>query len=459
MTIPKSIEILDDRTTATAKLVLEHTVGTPSSRSPMETAASILLSTTTRNAILGLFDQAVVSGTNFVTTVMIGRFCGASELGIYSLGFTLVLLIICIQRSLVTTPYTVYGIRLQRQMRAQYAGTVLLLSALLSGVAMVCLASTGALLMTGVGPVGLAPVIWMLAGVIPFLLLREFCRRLALAHLRMRTVLVLDTVVAVIQLGGLGALVATDHLSATAAYAVAGLACALAGGLWLVLSAQSFRVRREPVPRELRRHWRFGRWLLASRLTAATSVQLIPWLVMLVLDATAAGVYAAYMTVTFFANPFLLGIGNVLGPRTARAFAEEGVAGARQVVRQGTIIMGSIMAVFCALMLVFGDKLVSVLYGSEFAGEEYTIIVLAFAVLTRGLGVAPNMGLWAMERTGRLLVTRFAGLCGTVLTSLALIKPLGVLGAACGLLVGSMVAEILTYYAYRATIRTTSNAA
>src|SRR5207249_4408654 len=33
---------------------------------------------------LALLDQAVVSGSSFLTTILIGRWCGAEELGIYS---------------------------------------------------------------------------------------------------------------------------------------------------------------------------------------------------------------------------------------------------------------------------------------------------------------------------------------------------------------------------------------
>src|SRR5581483_6028917 len=53
---------------------------------------------------LALMDQAVVSGTSFLTTVLIGRWCGASELGVYALGFSLLVSWGCVHQSLIALP-------------------------------------------------------------------------------------------------------------------------------------------------------------------------------------------------------------------------------------------------------------------------------------------------------------------------------------------------------------------
>ena len=41
-----------------------------------------------RGGAMAVLDQAVVSGTNFLTVVLVGRACGQEELGYYSLGVT-----------------------------------------------------------------------------------------------------------------------------------------------------------------------------------------------------------------------------------------------------------------------------------------------------------------------------------------------------------------------------------
>ncbi len=55
----------------------------------------------------------------------------------------------------------------------------------------------------GWGSAGFAPVSGILAIVLPMLLVREFVRRIAFAHLQVVQVLLLDVAVAVLQMGGL----------------------------------------------------------------------------------------------------------------------------------------------------------------------------------------------------------------------------------------------------------------
>ena len=59
--------------------------------------------------IIALFDQGVVSITNFATAVMIGRVCGKAELGVYSLAWTLITVATGIISTLISAPYTVFG--------------------------------------------------------------------------------------------------------------------------------------------------------------------------------------------------------------------------------------------------------------------------------------------------------------------------------------------------------------
>src|SRR5205823_12646980 len=81
---------------------------------------------------LAVIDQAVVSGTSFLTTIFLWHWCGAGELGVYSLGFSLLVTWGCVQESLIAMPYTIYRHRPVLGTPAEYAGGVLVHQALLS---------------------------------------------------------------------------------------------------------------------------------------------------------------------------------------------------------------------------------------------------------------------------------------------------------------------------------------
>ena len=404
-----------------------------------------LFGATARKSVTALADQAVLSGTNFFTTVIVGRMCGPDELGIFSLGFAFVVLTVGVQESLISAPYTIYGNRRQGRSRAQYAGSVLVHHAVLSVVAVICLAATAGLLAAGIGPPGLAPVVWVLSVMIPFILLREFGRRLAFAHLNVAKALIVDSAVAAIQIGGLIWLAAGARLSAVSAQAMAGLACAVVGIVWFALAMKHFAVRWRRVPGAWRRNWRLGRWLFAGRVTSVLHAYSVYWLLALTLGAAGTGEYAACMTIILLANPFLLGISNVLGPRAAQAFAEGGGREVRRVVWKVAFLLAVPMAAFCGLVMLFGDGILWLLYGSRYAGHQQTITLLAAAALLHAVSIAADHGLCVMERPDVTFRAGLLGLAVTLVIAVALVTPYGIPGAAWGTLAGGVAAAVVRW--------------
>jgi O-antigen/teichoic acid export membrane protein len=253
----------------------------------------------------------------------------------------------------------------------------------------------------------------------------------------------------VLQLTGLAWLGASGRLSAASAHAAAGLACAVAGGAWLVRARRHFAVTWNEVGRDLRRSWSFGKWVFGGQLTAVVNGYLAHWLLLPILGAAATGALAACTTVVSLSNPLLIGIGNVLGPRTARAAAEGGGAEVRRVVRTTTLLLGGLMAVFVALVWLFGGWLLEWLYGRAYAGYELTAVVLAAATLAGAIGMSADHGLRALGRPETAFKASVLALVVTLAVVLALVGPWKVLGAAGGMLVGSVAGAAVRWVAFR----------
>jgi len=138
---------------------------------------------TARKGLVTLADQAVVSMTNFVTGVIIGRACTKDEFGLYMLGLSIMLYVTNLQTSLILTPYMILSPRLQGDAHALYTGSTLIHQFALSALAMLWLAVGGVVLSLGMGPQGLVPVVWSLVVVIAFILLRDYARQVCFAQL------------------------------------------------------------------------------------------------------------------------------------------------------------------------------------------------------------------------------------------------------------------------------------
>jgi len=113
------------------------------------------------------------------------------------------------------------------------------------------------------------------------------------------------------------------------------------------------------------------------------------------------------------------------------------------------------MGVFCALLAVAGGALVQLIYGSEYAGNRLAISLAAAAALASALGHPAGYGLLALERAALCFGVRSFALGVTFLTSLCLIGPLGVVGAAAGLLSGSVAGALSLNLAFRTVLSTT----
>jgi O-antigen/teichoic acid export membrane protein len=410
----------------------------PAGRSRFVALAGVTAGPTARATFVSLIDQAIVSGTSFATTIVVGRAGGEAELGVYALAFSIVLLAITLQDSLVSVPYTVFGNRLATPERAKLAGSVLVHHAVLAAAAgLVFLVGWAALAV--LGPARYAPVALALSLMAPLWLLREFERQLAFAWLAVGTVLALDIVVALLQLGGLAVAAIGGRLSAPHALGIVGLASGLGGAVWLLRARRRVVVRLRDARDDLARHWAFGRWVAADQATTILQGYGVHWVLAFTLGIAATGRFAAGLTIVLVANPIILGLVNVLGPRAATAWAEGGADELRRVVFKATAFLALVLVVLWAVLIVFGGRIVTLVYGAEYEGLGGTVGVLATAMLVWGADVTAANGLRAMGRPEPNLHSSLVALVVTLVAAGFLGATSGLLGGAIGLLAGSAV--------------------
>jgi O-antigen/teichoic acid export membrane protein len=388
---------------------------------------------------VSLADQAVASATNFVTGVIIARACSKEEFGLYMLGFSLILLITDFQTTLISIPYMVYAPRLNGRTHALYTGSTLihqLAFCLLTMLALVCGAFAATI---GVGPRGLEPILWALVAVIGLIMLREFARRVCFARLELMTAFVFDTCIAVGQIGGLLLLARFGLLSASRAYWVIGTVCGIAVLWWLWSDREFYHPRMSESLADLKKNWVVGKWVFASGLVWTISMNLYPWLLAAFHGIASTGVWAACLGVVSVGNPALLGIQNLVGPKISHVYATEGPRALRRMVLKITAVIVIPMSLLCLVMFFWGGRLIALLYGRQYAGNNLVVAILALNLLVTAAAFSFSRALFAIERADVDFLVNFAALFIMVTLGLWLVRVLGPLGAALGLLGASLV--------------------
>lgn len=396
-----------------------------------------------RNGALSLFDQAVVSATSFATSVIIGRVCLKEDLGIFYLALTIVYLARGVQEQVISAPYVVYCHGRRGEAEALYSGSSLLHQVGLSVLAVVALLGLLGMLSLGIGPAALAPAIWILLGVLPLLQLREFIRRLTIAHLNIASATAIDILVSALQLAGLVALAWFGSLTVTTAYLTMGGACALACVCWFVGSKQRWRFSWPAALRDWRHNWSFGRWALLSHMIGFTTPTIMPWFVTAICGSAEAGVLAACNSIVGTASMFMTGLALYLTPRAARGFAQGQTHELRRVLRAASLIYGVVLGSFALLLTLGGDGLLVFAYGSKYAGYGPVLALLAVAMLVQSLGLSAGIGLWAIDRPQSNLTADVCTLAVTLSLVFFLVEPWGVLGAALADLAGRTTGAVV----------------
>jgi O-antigen/teichoic acid export membrane protein len=399
----------------------------------------LLSSSIERKWILTLADQSLVSGTSFLGGIIIARSCEREQLGLYTLGLSVLSIITLFQYAFISSPYNVYSNRLTGSAQISFTGSTFLHQWALSALSMAVLAGVGICLSQGVGPHGLESVIWMLVFAGPFILLREYARRVCLASLRMHSALRLDSIAAVIQVSGLLLLAYSGNLSASRAFGVAGLGCGFAGLSWIFRSRASLSFSVSRALADFSQNWSFGKWVIGSNLATVLNYQLYPWVLAYFHNIAAVGVLSACQGAIAPMTPFIEGSASYFESRTAQVFARGDVKGLRALVIKGILVVTVIMALFCTVVSIFGGKLVVFLYGSQYAGQSLLVSLLSIHILFATIGYAVYFGLRTMEKHFIIIKGVLIRMVFSVTLGVWLVKISGSLGVGYGFLIGSVM--------------------
>lgn len=406
-----------------------------------------LLAALAGKSALSLADQAVVSGTNFVAAALLGARSGMAELGLYVLGFAVLVVAVNVHASLIVAPFTFYRAHCRGNSRRFLQGSALLQHAALCAGALVVLFALAAAARQFFPSA--SGVLLALACASPFVLLKELARRSAFAEFNVRTALVIDSAAAAAQLGAMVALAAYGRLSAVTAHLAIGAAAIAPGAIWLALAWPQMRFAWRLAALHAKRAWRFGSWVLADQMFAVVSGYFSHWTLAVVVGPAATGAFAACLNVVQLANPLIYGMGNILEPKASAEAASGGRAGLRRLVAGATLLIGAAMAAFSVVFLLGGDWIVQRLYGEPIAADSpWLIPLLTVAALLAALNVGVIHGLRAAQRSQANLAAGVANFLATLVVAAAGIPQYGLVAAAVAMACGNGAGLIVRCFCF-----------
>jgi len=266
----------------------------------------------------------VVSATNFLTNVMLARFMGLREFGIFVLAWMSVLFVNSLQTALIVAPMMSIGPGQKEEDRPSYFGAVVFQELALVSFCFVLVftavkTSSGFFHHADIEHLALPLAVSAFA-----YQMQDFVRRYFFAIRRSRLALGDDALSYLTQLPILFLLHRAGHLnSATALWAMAGTSIVgmVTGWFWV----ERIEFHWDWIKDVSRRHWKMSRWLTGSALLTWTSGNLFVIAAPVYYGAAAAGVLKASQNLMGMTHVWFQGLDNVVPVETARRLREGGV--------------------------------------------------------------------------------------------------------------------------------------
>ena len=400
--------------------------------------------------IWGLCDQAFISATNFVMTVVLARNLDPTNFGAFTLVYAVIFFVNTFQSALVTRPHNVVGTTYHDAEYRQYTTATAMSQIWLTGslalVALLCA------VVAHRAAWSIAPLLVPLVPTIIAWQLQEFFRRVLYTEGRLKDAFVNDVVsyggqvVSVIALGHFGQLTSTRALSIVTFTS----AIAAAWGWWAVKESLDRREIRKPIREKwLAENWRFGKWIFGALIVSSASGQLYTALLAGLVSIAKAGVLRAIITVLGPAHILLVAMETALPPAAARVYDEKGQSGLHSFIARIVVMTAPLMAAYCILVSIFAKPILGMLFGDQYRQYGW---LLTFLVLSYALVYLQSPVLIALD--GRRAsapvfhANLWAGLIGLTLGVIA-IHLFGLFGAGLGLIVEPVIANVVLWRHYR----------
>lgn len=388
---------------------------------------------------LVLLDQAVFSGNSFVATALLARFLGIEHFGIFSSVVLAVYLLISMSNALIIQPMQVAYTRFANA--KSYLGFTML--AQLMFIALVLLLVNG-LALFGKSYFSELNSINMLAvsGLAAFWLLHDYFRKLFLAIQHIKNTIVVDCILASIQLGGIIGLQVAHLLTLNAAIITLTISYVMASTVAFIISNISFS-HIGFQKKYFTYHRKEGGFLFLSSLLQWWSSNLFVVASGLFLGVAALGAFRLVQSMFGVLNLLLQTYENYVLPKASKLFASSHIE-SKHYLQSITKKGGLLFALVLVPLFVFSKQAILLFGGVPYAEYHFVVrgMVVLYAIIYFGYSVRLPIRLLTLNQSF------FIGYCisfaFSALTFHYLLNTFGISGAIAGLIVNQLL--MLSYW-------------
>jgi len=384
-----------------------------------------------RKGALAVTDQGLMSGSNFVLSILLARWLTADQYGAYALAFSIFFFVSALHQALLLEPLSVLGTSEYAGKQGAYFGALLWFQGAFS---ILLLAAVGgaAWLAHTLGDHNLASALLGLALGAPGILLFWLARMTCYSKLAPATAAGGATLYSLLLTGGAWILFRTGRISAVSSLLITGLAALVVALLLLVKVRPVLKVSSAMLRDVAVRHWNYGRWALGSSLVIWVPGNIFYSITTAFLGIGSAGAFRALMNLTFPVTHTASALSMLFQPQLSGTAANNGPrATLRPVNRMALLFAGGAVA-WLALVGLQAERVWQLLYHGRFHEASPLAVWMLAGVVFQVTAYVPAIGLRALKvpsqvfaaysiaavacLAGGIPATKMFGLAGAVLS-------------------------------------------
>lgn len=387
--------------------------------------------TWSRRGVLALLDQGLISGSNFVTAILLARWLTPQQYGSYALAFEVFLFISATYGSLILEPMTVFGSSVYSDNFRSYIGSLLRIHCVLS-VVMTAVLFAAAAVMHAIKPASLLPdALVGISVASPCLLLFWLVRRgFYVVSLPQKAVLGASVYSAVL-LVGVAILYAFKWLSPYSVFLLLGATALVAAPLmlrWLMVGQVRSGTQMQ-IMDIVRRHWGYGRWAVANSVVIWFSSAIYYPLLGSFFTLADTGKFKALMNLSSPIGQAFVAISLLSLPHASRVHHQgRGTISKRLIWRLTLIYLGG-SCLYWAVLLPLRGPIFQHLYAGKYMQVMYLLPWIALGSTLKISATAQTLVLKAMRSPSMAFVAYSSACVVAVLVGVPCTRWFGLRGA------------------------------
>lgn len=329
------------------------------------------------NLNYAILDQCLISGTNFLLSIILARVLPPSEFGLYIFAFTILVVSVGFMNSIITSPLSVLGAPVGKETWNKFLYVSLVMFFSVSILLMIILFTSYFCLKESIYHLN-ASVLGVVGMIVLLYIGQEFVRRALLTRLKVRHAFIIDMITYLTRLLMILLFVYLEDIDCTTIIYIFGFTSlfGIISGLYsgdLTFKVQEFRFDYSI----LREFWNYSKWTLAEWIPFVLSGQLYIFIVTFVLGNDATGILGACRNLIAPLSILLIGIMNFALPYYSNVNKTSGEKILKQSLRGFFTVLFTCVMIYLFIINCYAEQFLYFLFGKY---SIYANIVFLYSV-------------------------------------------------------------------------------